>query len=349
MAHKIERGIDRMASTSLSTVWHAAETAQDGRLTQVTAGDPETTLLTMAGIVWPADADNDVASTAPIMTANGTPIDSHVATLSPSGRVLGVVGASYNAVSFRVILTDWLLGLARAGGSPETLGTFDGGRNFFASLLVAPAWRVPGDESDTRPLCNVISNHTGDGGIRCSFATFRVVCANTSAMYAQTHDTSTAKTRDAWLTVKHSGNVSERMADAVAWIIDGRARAESEQAMLERMASKLVSPAAVERFIDRYISVPAGASAQTEGRRLAAREAFRADLSAPDLGAHAMTPRGVTAYGLLQAVTHFEDWTSQTRSVDDTPVGTRRAFRAFLGEREAEKSAARSHILSLIN
>jgi len=60
MAHSIVKGIDRMASTRLDTVWHATETAADGRLVQVPASDDlEATLLTMGGIVWPTDADNE--------------------------------------------------------------------------------------------------------------------------------------------------------------------------------------------------------------------------------------------------------------------------------------------------
>jgi hypothetical protein len=351
MAHMIVKGIDRMASTQLNTVWHAAETAADGRLTQVTVTDPETTLLTMAGIVWPTDHDNDVARTVGLKTTEDVAVTSHMATVAGSGRVLGIVGADYTAVPFRVILTDWLLGLVRAGGKPETLGTFDAGANMFASVAVADEWRVPGDDSITRFLCNVISNHKGEGGIRASFSTVRVVCKNTDAMFAQEHNKVQAaeeRARRGWVTVPHKGDAVARMADAVAWITDGKARAESEQAMLSRMASKLVSPEGVSQFIDRYIALPADANKQVVANRTKAREQFIQDMQAADLGGHGLTAKGITAYGLLQAVTHFEDWTSTVRATPDAPVGTRRAFRAFLGKRQEEKVAAREHILSLV-
>ena len=351
MAHMIVKGIDRMASTQLSTVWHAAETAADGRLTQVTAGDPEATLLAMAAIVWPTDHDNDVARTVALKTMENVVVTSHMATVAGSGRVLGIVGSDYTTVAFRVILTDWLLGLAAAGGQPETLGTFDAGANMFASLAVADDWRVPGDDSITRFLCNVISNHKGQGGIRASFSTRRVVCKNTDAMFAQEHDSAKAaeeRARRGWVTVAHTGDAVARMADAVAWITDGKGRAESEQAMLSRMASKLVTPAGIEQFIGRYIAMPADAGKRVVANRTKAREQFITDMQAPDLGDHGLTANGITAYGLLQAVTHFEDWSSTVRATEEAPVGTRRAFRAFLGGRTDEKVAAREHILSLV-
>lgn len=354
MAHKIELGVDRMATTRLDTVWHRDETLQDGRLVLVTAdaSDNEATLLKMAGVVWPASADNDIARTVGLVTADGTPVESHIATVSPSGRVLGVVTAGYEQIPFRVILTEWLLALARWGGIPETLGTFDGGRNMFGSLQVADAWRVPGDTSLTRPLFNVVSNHTGSGGIRGSFATFRVVCANTASMYTQEHDAiADARQRAdrAWVSIRHTANAQERIQDAVAWIVDGRGRAEREQAMLARLAAKAVSAAEVDRFMERYIAKPDQATSRTSAIREAQRDAFLATLrDSADLGDHALRgSRGTTAYGLLQAVTHFEDYVARANKTDDTPVSTRRAFRAFMGEREAEKTAAREYIAAL--
>ncbi len=351
MAHMIVKGIDRMASTRLDTVWHANETAKDGRLTQVVARDPEATLLDMGGIVWPIDWDNDCVGTEQVqVVSTGRIVDTHVATVSRTGRVLGIVGADYPVVEFKFILTEWLLALARSGGMPETLGTYDAGASFFAAFQVAPEWRVPGDDSDTRPFCNIVSSHNGAGGIRSSFATFRVVCKNTSTMFRADHDRMDArkKAEHAWQTIAHSGNVHDRVKQAAAWIIDGRARAEHEQAMLERLAAKLLSPAQVQEFVDNYISIPDDASKLTIGYRTKARDKFRTDMTADDLGNHALTNKGITAYGLLQAVTHFEDWTSIARD-GDAPVGTRRAFRAFLGERETEKSAARERILALVS
>lgn len=353
MAHKLVSGIDRMASSRTDTVWHRAETLADGRLTEVRAtGDAEADVLSQAAVVWPTESDNDISRTIALVTSEGTPVTSHIATLSPSGRVLGIVTCGYEAVPFKTILTEWVLALARAGGIPETLGTFDAGRNFFASLQVAESWRIPGDSSDTRPLFNVVGNHTGEGGIRGSFASFRVVCANTSAMYQRDHDAVTdaaERASRAWVSVRHSANALERMREAVAWIIDGRSRAESERALMERLASKLISKAEVVSFTDRYISIPAGSTDRVVAGRQRERETFGGILrDSDDLGDHAWRAgNGITAYGLLQSVTRFEDWQSRTRDTDATPVATRRAFRAFLGTREAEKATARDHILEL--
>jgi phage/plasmid-like protein (TIGR03299 family) len=354
MAHSIVKGIDRMASTRLDTVWHATETAADGRLVQVPATDDlEATLLTMGGIVWPTDADNDVHRTGELeVRGEGTLVTTHKAMLSRSGRVLGVVGSGYQAVPFTAIFTDWLLALARAGGAPETLGTFDAGANFFAAFQVAPAWRVSGDDHETRPFCNVVANHTGNGGIRGSFASFRAVCKNTATMFGREHDQvedAATKVQRAWVTIAHTANAADRMKDAVAWITDGAARAETERELLERMAAKLLSPTQVDTFVRDYIAIPDGASKQTLTNRMKSRDQFYADMQAADLGNHGIAGGEITAYGLFQAVTHFEDWTSGARNSDDAPVGTRRAFRAFLGKREAEKSTARERILAMVS
>ncbi len=351
MAHKLVTGIDRMVSTLLDTIWHRDETLADGRL-QIVAhtGDAEQTMLQMASKVWPIDADNDVARAVALVTADGTPIDSHMATLSPSGRVLGVVTSGYSIISGKVIMQEWLLALARAGGIPETLGTFDAGRSMFGCVQIADAWRVPGDHSETRAMFNVVTNHTGEGGIRGSFASFRVVCANTAAVYSHEHDAVTdAKERAAraWVSVRHTVNAVDRMREAVAWITDGRARAEQEQATLARLAAKMVSTAEVDAFMARYISTD-GVSDRAAAHRSNQRDAFMGALTdASDLGEHVLGAKGISGYGLLQAVTRFEDHISRTRGASDQPVSTRRAFRAFMGEREAEKVAAREYILAL--
>jgi phage/plasmid-like protein (TIGR03299 family) len=344
MAHKIVQGIDRVAATQARTIWHADETLGVS-LRDFTMTDPESTLLEMAGYVWPTDADNDVARTVGLVTADGLPIGTHVATVSRTGRVLGVVGSDYNPVPFKVILTDWLYALALAGAAPETLGTCDEGRNMFASVLVADEFRVPGDEHETRPYFNLVSNHTGQGGIKGSFATFRPVCFNTASMFGEQHDKGAHKVRDAWVLVKHTRSASQSIKDAVQWIVDGRARAESERDLLARMANVTVDKVGLQGFVDRYISQ--GDTPKAEARREGEREKFLAAMRAADLGAHALTSRGITAYGLFQAVTNFEDWRSTVRRTDDTPVATRRAFRAFMGEREPEKQTARQHILEL--
>lgn len=354
MAHGLVSGVDRMATTSLETIWHADDTAADGRLVQVQARDPESTLLEMSGIVWPHDADNDVERTLQITTIEGNAIDTHIATMSRSGRVLGVVTAGYETVSFKVLLTDLLLELARAGGVPETLGTFDAGRNMFSTLQIAESWRVPGDHSETKPFFSLLSNHTGAGGIRGSFTTIRVVCRNTSSMYSAEHDAmatdAAERARNAWFMLRHTMNVGDRIADAVDWVKDGRARAESEQALLARLAAKVIPPKDVDRFIEQYIALPDDPNAK---RARTVRENQRDEFSTvlhdvADLGNHALTREGISAYGLLQAVTRFEDWVSPVRAKDQS-VGTRRAFRAFLGEREAEKTTALAMIREIAN
>ncbi len=353
MAHGLVKGIDRMATTSLETIWHRAETEGDGRLIEVEPipNDNEGTIIAMGAKVWPVDADNDVAGTKPIY-CEGIEVKSHIATVSPSGRILGIVTKGYQTIEFRgSVFNEWLLALARAGGKPETLGTFDGGRNMFATLQVADSWQVPGDHSETRSLFNIIANNTGESANKASMATFRVVCANTSAAYSSAHEAmgkdGASRAKNAWVSIRHTTNAKERMQDAVGWITDGRKRAETERAMLDRMAMQLIDRKQVEDFVASYINIPADLKGRALAIRENQRESFQATMQdLKDLGNHALGSAGISAYGLLQAVTRYEDWVSSCRS-KDVPVGTRRAFRAFLGERETEKATARDQILEM--
>jgi len=351
MAHKIVSGTDRIATTDKRTVWHAYETEQDGRLVEVPfQGDAETTLLQMAGHVWPIDAENDVARIVPIQTAEGIAAPDFQATVSASGRVLGIVSKDYEKVPFRVITTELCLALARAGGRPSTLGTFDAGRNFFSCFEVAQSWRVPGDHSDTHAFCNIIANHTGDGAIRTIFESFRDVCANTAELTAR--NIAAAGTADAFAaaitSIRHTGNVQERLRMAAQWIANGEQRAMAERELLAHMAGRKLSMADVAKFIDQYIFIAPDATDRIKAGRERERESFYATArDTADLGNHALAASGITAYGLYQAVTRFEDHVTRVNQVQDVPVGTRRAFRAFLNERGAEKNMARELILEM--
>jgi len=228
------------------------------------------------------------------------------------------------------------------------LGTFDAGSGFMGALEVCAAWRVPGDDSLTEAHCNITSAHSG-GGIRASFSGFRVICRNTTMMHNANHDATTAadKARRAWVTIMHRKNAAERMQDAVKWIKEGRQRAETEKQMLERLASKVVSTQEVEKFISKYISTEQ-ATPRATAIRENQREQFRGLMrDTADLGNHSLGWRGITAYGLLQSVTRFEDEVARINATDDT-VNVRRAFRKFLGDRELEKQTAREYIEALV-
>jgi len=356
MAHRLEPGLDRMAATRADTIWHREETLADGRLTNVEIryGDTEQAILQMAAIVLPRDADNDVVGTVPVFVVqNSTPVEipTHVATMSHTGRVLGVVSAGYVPIPLRVMISQWLIALVRAGGVPEILGTFNGGRDFFASVRVSDEWKVPGDHSVTLPNFNVVGNHTGAKALLGSFSTIRVVCGNTAGMYTAEHTRTTAaedRIKAAWLSIRHTMNAEERIADAVGWITDGRARAESERALLARLSAKVISPQEVGRFIESYISKPENGSKRMSTVRDQQRDSFFSVLTdEQDLGNHVLGMKGISAYGLMQGVTRYEDWTSQINRKAGTCVGTRRAFRAFLGTREAEKATARDRIMEM--
>jgi len=348
--------LDRIVAAETDTIWHATETKAAGTLLELPAGLPAAERVERAAELALADElDNDVAGTVPIVATmpdgGQATIDTHLATVSRKGRVLGVVTKGYQILSGRTILDVWLRALARAGGLLEVLGTCDGGRQFFATFQVADAWKVPGDHSETRPHLNILSAHDGSRALLAMFAAFRVVCHNTAGMFAAEHErTTTAADRAklAWCRVPHTLNAADRMADAVQWIIEGRARMETERDLLARLAARMISPAELEKFSADYLAIPEDVSSRTRTIREKQREEWTATLQdVDDLGNHAAGPNGVSAYGLLQAVTRFEDWKSPVRAKDQ-PVATRRAFRAFGAERETEKATARDRILELV-
>jgi len=369
MSHGIQAGVDHMAATETRTIWHAGETVENGTLVEVPVifnadGSPdyESTVLAMGAAVFPDGSDNDVSGTEPIAIVEkndngqwivrGEPIETHVATVSPSGRYLGTVTSGYQPVSGRFLFAEWVLNLARAGGKPESLGTFDGGRSFFHCCQVADEWHVPGDHSPMRTLFNLLAGHDGTRGILGAFDNFRVICKNTGKAFERSHasDEGNARARveRAWQSIKHTVSAKDRVRDAVAWITDGRARALSEQQMLAQLASKVVSRSEVDAFVDRYISIPKDATKRTQSIRENQRESFLQVLQdVNDLGNHALGGSGISAYGLLQGVTRFEDHIAPVKAKDQ-PVGVRRAFRSFLGERDIEKETARDMIEEMV-
>jgi len=344
-------GIDRIAATKVKTIWHQLETLAAGTLVAIDENlDPETAALQQSAIVFPQDADNDFARTAKLTTEDGTPIETHMALLSPSGRVLSIVGVGHYPVPFKFIFSNWYLELARHGGKPSSLGTCDEGRFMFGSLEAAEPWYVPGDKSVTRAFFNIMASH-GDGSIKGSFCTFREVCFNTMTMFGEEHDRikdARERIAKAAVTIHHTANAQERISDAVAWIVDGRARAESEKNFLNRLATKVVSTPEVDKFVAKYISTD-DVSPRAQAIRGNQREAFRQIMSdTDDLGEHALSAKGITAYGLMQAVTHFEDYVARVVGTEECPVNVRRAFRAFTGERDVEKVTARDYIAELV-
>lgn len=348
MAHNFVEGVDRIAVSNLQGIWHRVETLAKRILAHVApTGDAEADALAQAAHVWPADADNDVDRMVDLQTVEGVAVPGWKATLSPSGRILGVVTGGYHPISGRAVFSSWLLALVRAGGIPETLGTFNAGRDFFGTVRTADAWHVPGDHSETVPYFSLTGNHTMDRGVNGMFESFRVQCANTAGQHDSAHAACTSaqdRAQSAWVCVQHRASAEERMVQAVAWIVDGRSRAESEKAYLARLAARMVTRAEVDRFLAQYVAIPADATPRQVTIRQEQRDQFLATLQdTADLGNHALTSAGISAYGLLQGVSRFEDWVSATRGRGDdaAPVATRRAFRAFLGAREPEKQAAR--------
>jgi hypothetical protein len=363
MAHQFNEKIDRMATTSLRTIWHKVETLANGVLKHIVplvaadgsgAADHPATATELAAHVWPEAHDNDCAGTVPLFvnTDGLQEVDGHVATVSPSGRVLGIVKPSYKVLSFKTLFAGLYLALAKAGGRPQTLGTFDSGKRFFGTLAVCDPWRVPGDHSDTVVHFNLISGHGGEMSAKGATDVFRVQCANTSRAFDRSHSAvyEDAKLRieRAAIIIPHTTNAEDRIAEAVKWITDGRARAENEKQLLERLALKSITKAEVDAFIEKYVHIPDDASKQTVRIRSKNRADFLATLQdEEDLGEHALTSSGTTAYGLLQAVTRFEDWVAPSVGSKEH-VGQRRAFRAFLGQRQVEKTTAQDRILAMV-
>lgn len=189
----------------------------------------------------------------------------------------------------------------------ETAGSLRGGRMVWALVYLDEPIEVPGDDSPTYPFAALTNYHDGSGACRLIPTNVRIVCWNTWRMAEAEGE----RSRDA-ITIRHAGNVSERVESAKAALGGMRDESKAWQVLASDLAAINVSDALVRTFVDEFIPVPENASERTRSSRVERQQTFlRLYEGSP-------TTDGVrgTAYGLVQAAGEYLDHLRPFRSRD---------------------------------
>jgi phage/plasmid-like protein (TIGR03299 family) len=253
---------------------------------------------------------------------------------SDTGRVLGVVGDSYQPLQNRdaFALADDLIDSGQAHWIGA--GATRGGARIHALMRLDRDVRIGGaDGEDILPLLLLRNGHDGGLALTVSVAPFRLACLNGMLLPVE----GAVRTWKA----RHTRRIADRLGDArrtlqVAWRYY-----DALEETGERLIREPLSAPAFERFLTQLVPLPTS-DADPGGRRVrnaeSVREAIRSVyLTTPDLDAI----RG-TAWGALQAVADYHDHHARTRRTT-TRTTTEARF-----ERATEPAGLKDRALELL-
>jgi len=151
----------------------------------------------------------------------------------------------------------------------ETAGSVKGGRMVYALVYLDEPWTAPGDDSATYPYAALLNSHDGTGACKLVFTDIRVVCWNTFNAASIQGDASGAQ-----VTIRHTGNVNERLEEAKAGLTGIREEAKAWQMLATDLAGININDAVVRTFLDEFIPIPEAASERTRENRAARQATF---------------------------------------------------------------------------
>jgi len=208
-------------------------------------------------------------------------------------KVLGAVQGRYtvlqNAEAFEFM--DTLAGpknLVRY----HTAGSLKGGRNIWmlAEVMGLTVEPVPGDP--TTPYILLVNGHDGRMPLKALFTSVRVVCQNTLNLALQT--------AEGGITIRHTGNMMEKIDEAKKILGFARTEAEKYKELADHLVKVAMSDDDFESFLDSLIPL---AEDKPNTKRLNVRSEIT-DLWANGPGTEIIGVRG-TAWNALQAVTNY--------------------------------------------
>ncbi len=226
-----------------------------------------------------------------------------------TGAVLGVPTDGYAIVDNGEMGEVVEAILEADGGSVkfDTAGSVMGGKRVFTCAYLDEPVKVGGDAGPTLPYLTVLNSHDGSGAVRVMLSMVRVVCANTFQMAESEGDA------HGWhVSLRHTGDVQGRIAEAVEMIARAREGAAFYVEQMDELAKVTLTPDLVDTFLDDFIPIPEGASERTRSNRQQRRGEFLGILR------DSPTTDGVrdTGYGLYQAVGEYMDHFRPYRSTE---------------------------------
>ena len=228
---------------------------------------------------------------------------------SDTGYALGVTTDTFEPVT-----NDEMYDIAEAveGGAAgsvryETGGSLKGGSKVWLLLRLKDPLVVPGDPAGaTVPYYALQNAHDGSGAFRGQATMTRVVCNNTA--HAADLD---ARARGTEFVFRHTRNVKDRIEQAKQALAGWRESIEGWKIVSEDLINQSVGPQARVLFIEQFIPAPPPhmASERVMENVHNARGQLKNILDS-------VTCDGIshTAYGLVQAVTEYENHFRVARS-----------------------------------
>lgn len=181
----------------------------------------------------------------------------------------------------------------------ESIGTMNNGRTAFINLKV-DEFQITGDKSPTITRIAVVHD-LGWTAYVVGGHSVRIVCMNTCRMaMGEMKDN---KTR---AKIKHTPNALERMEEVLKAIASEKMGLKTLKEHLEFLAAHPVDMEYMNKFVDGFFPMPdpdkGGETAKTRVENT--RNKFYQTLLTDD----GMDSKGITRYGILQAVTRMLDW-----------------------------------------
>lgn len=225
------------------------------------------------------------------------------------------VSDDYVSVEHKRDMTPLVEALARAcdergiGWEFTTAGSLNEGKRTYAVLRLDRPIELPGDPSTTLPYATVLNPHDGTGSVRGGVTATRTVCANTYAMTeAEMEDG-----RKVAFTIRHVGDVRERLDEARKQIAGWVVALDSYEAMAQHLVSLPVTDDIAVEWVGEFL--PIDHTRMTDRQVVNRRREHDLFMSTYHGSPTTEGIRG-TAFGLWQTTVEFMDHLRPWRSAD---------------------------------
>lgn len=242
-------------------------------------------------------ADFSVSLQTPVV--NGVDVDGFRAVVrEDTGDVFAMPTGSYTIVQYRDVAQGVIDALKAKGltANFQTMGVIDGGRTFYASLLMDEFVLDPQGVADkTLTHLNVYASHDGTIGVNAAYQAFRVICSNQAPSLGK------AQFR---VSVKHTKNADDRMQIAMRAL--GLAPAAAAQFAQDARALQ-AKPTNIDAVVRRIGQVYGDPNTMEDGRGKTRAENVRDRIVALYKGNTCAGSLGHTRFAEFNAHTEFLD------------------------------------------
>jgi phage/plasmid-like protein (TIGR03299 family) len=180
--------------------------------------------------------------TEPVLSQSGEVLPALATRRSSDGRILGVVGPTYNPLQNSEAFDFFRPFLESGEAAIETAGSLRMGQRVFvlAKLKLDPMEVVKNDAVQKYVLLS--NSHDGTLAVRVGFTPIRVVCANTMAL---AHDSKASKL----IRVRHTKNVLDNLDQIRSVMNLANAEFEATAEQYRLLASKEINQADLEKYV----------------------------------------------------------------------------------------------------